>query len=114
PAVTTFKGTEFALWRASDNGLDRVSSTDGVNWSPKKRILDGTSVGARPALGVNGDRLYAVWKNAGDNGISSSSTVDGTTWTAPVPVAGASVAAAPAGGTTTAPAVTALGGKLFV
>ncbi|TDW18860.1 photosystem II stability/assembly factor-like uncharacterized protein [Kribbella kalugense] len=112
PAVTSFKGVQFALWRGKDSGLYLSSTADGVTWSEASQVLAGQTTTARPALAVQGGNLVASW--AEGNKVLVATSPDGVTWSAPVQVTDQAAAKTLAAAGTAGPALSVLGGKIFV
>ncbi|MFF0266749.1 choice-of-anchor P family protein [Kribbella sp. NPDC004536] len=110
PAVVTFKGVQFALWRGKDDGLYLSSTADGVSWSDAVQVLSGRTTTGRPALAVQGDTLVASWTEGG--GVFTATSPDGVSWSAPAQVTNQSAKLAAAGAA--GPALSTLGSKVFV
>lgn len=112
PAVTTFKGVQFALWRGTDAGLYLSSTPDGATWSAAIRILAGRTTTARPALAVQNGKLVASWTE--NTKVFVATSADGANWSEPIQVTDQAAATARSAAGAAGPAVAVLDGRIFV
>lgn len=111
PAVATFKGVQFALWRGTDAGLYLASTSDGATWTAATAVLSGRTTTARPALAVQNGKLVATWTES--TKVFAATSADGANWSDPVQVTDQAAAIARAA-TAAGPAVAVLAGRIFV
>jgi hypothetical protein len=78
PAICACGNTLAMAWRGAggDHNIWFATSTDGVNWTPQRKLPGAASV-AGPALAWDGRALWMVWRGTGnDKGIYWANTTD--------------------------------------
>ncbi len=81
PTFAVFKDTLYIFYRGKKSKkISYTFSSDGINWSPERRVSSQWESSHSPYAAVMGDRLYLAYKGGSTNYISMTSTSDGTTW----------------------------------